>query len=403
MMKERARAGAFLGEECDDDRLSANDQGFRRSGNVTPGTPDNKEMQAYLAAIVDSSEDAIIGKDVNGSITSWNSSATRIFGYSRDEAIGRHISMIIPPDRLDEEARIIAQIRNGKRVSHFETVRRHKDGHLVDISVSVSPILDTEGKVIGASKVARDISEYKRVIAELKRSNEELEKFAHVAAHDLKSPLRGIDNLARWILEDNQDTLSPEATKMLTMLLGRVGRLERFLDDILAYARAGHVDETVADIDVGGIISEIAQSQIPPAFTLRIPGPLPRIHGLATPLRQVFGNLISNAVKHHDLGSGVIDILARRDGAFYEFIVHDDGPGIPEDAQERVFQMFQTLRPRDEVEGSGMGMAIVKKLVEWQGGRVWITSKTGERGTAVHFLWPAEASTTAINNRRNKS
>jgi PAS domain S-box-containing protein len=340
---------------------------------------------------VASSDDAIISKDLNGTITSWNAAAQRIFGYAPEEAVGRHIGLIIPPERMDEETHIISRIRKGERVEHFETIRRHKTGRPLDISVTISPIRAENGDIIGASKIARDIGEYKRMVADLKRSNEELEKFAHVAAHDLKSPLRGIDNLARWIIDDYQDKLPDEAQKMLGMLRARVGRLERFLDDILSYSRAGHTDEQVSETDVNAMVADLAQTHLPESFNLNVPAPLPRLVTFATPLRQVFANLVANAVKHHHKGGGQISITAMPSGSYYEFVVSDDGPGIPPDDQDRVFQMFQTLRPRDEVEGSGMGLALVKKLVEWQGGRVWIVSEPGKRGTEMHFLWPGEA------------
>jgi two-component system sensor kinase FixL len=344
---------------------------------------------AYLAAIVASSDDAIVGKTLDGIIQSWNGAAERMFGYTAGEAIGRHISLIIPPDRIEEEAQIIAHIKKGERVDHFETVRRAKDGRLIDIAVTVSPIRTADGRIIGASKTARDVTEHKRLTAELLRSNEELEKFAHVAAHDLKAPLRSIDNLAIWIIEDNKDKLNSESQEMLATLRGRVGRLERLLDDILNYSRAGTFVESVSKINLEEFVAEVVQTHVPPAFTVRVE-PLPTILSPATPLRQIFGNLLSNAVKHHDRGGGVIAISSRPCGSFYEFAVSDDGPGIPPEAHDRVFQMFQTLRPRDKVEGSGIGMALVKKLVERHKGKVWIKSEAGQRGTAVHFLWPAE-------------
>lgn len=346
--------------------------------------------QAYLAAIVESSDDAIISKDLNGTITSWNSGAERIFGFTSEEAIGRHIGLIIPTERMNEEGVIIARIKNGERVDHFETQRQAKDGHLIDLSITISPIRNASGEIIGASKTARDISLQKSMVAELERSNQELEKFAHIAAHDLKSPLRGIDNLASWIMEDNKDALPKEAQDMLTMLRTRVKRLEKFLDDILTYSRAGHAEDNIAEVNLNEMIAEIAQMQVPEGFSVRVPQPLPTLTCLATPFRQAFSNLISNAVKHHDRGQGVIEVRMNPSGPFYEFIVADDGPGIPPEDQERVFQMFQTLRPRDQVEGSGMGLAIVRKLVESQGGKAWVKSEKGQRGTEVHFLWPAK-------------
>lgn len=357
---------------------------------MTPAGENLSEAHAYLAAIVASSDDAIISKTLDGIITSWNGAAERIFGYTAKEAIGCHIGLIIPPERIEEETQIISRIRKGDRVDHFETVRRAKDGRHIDISVTVSAIRDQTGTIVGASKTARDVTEHKRLMNELLRSNAELEKFAHIAAHDLRSPLRSIDNLARWIAEDNKDKLDAETSKMLAMLRGRVTRLEKLLDDILTYSRAGNISETAVKVDVHELVAELVRMHVPSTFTVRI-ALLPQILSPVTPLQQIFGNLLSNAVKHHDRGGGAIEVAAEVRASFYEFVVRDDGPGIPPEDRERVYEMFQTLRPRDKVEGSGIGMAIVKKLVERYKGKVWIKSEPGQRGTAVHFLWPVVA------------
>jgi signal transduction histidine kinase len=223
---------------------------------------------------------------------------------------------------------------------------------------------------------------------ELERSNAELEQFAYVASHDLKAPLRAIDNLSKWIEEDLKDVLVGEARENMELIRGRVARLEALLDDLLAYSRAGRIGTEVAPVDTAAMVDEIVALLDPPeGFTVSVSGELPKFSTANGPLEQVLRNLIGNAIKHHDRTTGHANVSVEDRGDFYEFAVTDDGLGIPPELQDRAFRMFETLKPRDEVEGSGMGLAIVKKVVEWQGGRVWIESETGSRGATFRFIW----------------
>ena len=255
-----------------------------------------------------------------------------------------------------------------------------------------------DGTVLGVVTLLTDITERKLLelrlaqgARELRRSNEELEQFAYVASHDLKAPLRGIENLVGWIEEDLEGTLSGDTRTNMDLLKSRVRRLESLLDDLLAYSRAGRADGIVDAVDTRALVAELAVLVSPPeGFEVTGAPGLPTLQALRAPLTQVLQNLINNAVKHHDHpGTGHIRVDAvPATGGFVEFTVTDDGPGIPEQFRERVFGMFQTLRPRDQVEGSGMGLAIVRKLVERQGGTVWLAPGGGERGVAAHFTWP---------------
>lgn len=237
--------------------------------------------------------------------------------------------------------------------------------------------------------VARDITALKKVQKKLELANQELEKFSYIASHDLKAPLRGIDNLAQWIEEDLEATMTEETKSRMVLLRSRVKRLENMLRDILEYSRAGHIVETPQEIDLNellpGIIDGLALSE---SFTLSVPRDFPSIFSPLTPLEQIFSNLLTNSVKHHDQAAGKIDISWKQLGDYIEFAVKDDGPGIPEEHHERVFTMFQTLKSRDVTEGSGLGMSIIEKLVEQQGGAVRIESEKSERGTTVVFTWP---------------
>jgi signal transduction histidine kinase len=223
---------------------------------------------------------------------------------------------------------------------------------------------------------------------ELERSNHDLEQFAFVASHDLKAPARAIHSIAGWLEEDLGAAVSAESRNHLRLLRQRTERMERLLDDLLAYSRAGRVNADVRPVDVGDLLAQItALLAPPPGFVVRGVPPLPVFDTARTPLTQVLQNLVANAIKHHDRREALIEVRAREDGAFYELVVEDDGPGIPEQHHERIFGMFETLRPRDEVEGSGIGLALVRRLVEHYGGRVTVANRPG-RGSAFRFTWP---------------
>ncbi len=233
-----------------------------------------------------------------------------------------------------------------------------------------------------------------RSILELKRSNEELDNFAYGASHDLKAPLRGIRNLTAWISKDVQETASEDTIENLAMLHNRVNRLDLLLDSLLEYSRIGRTGGTPEDFDPAQMVHDIAQYIVPrPGFTVTC-GKMPLMHTHKAPLEQVLRNLIGNALKHHDRETGTVAVTARDLGDFVEFRVADDGPGVPPVFHERIFQMFQTLRSRDEIEGSGMGLAIVKKSVEAYGGAITIQSAPPSRGTAFTFTWEKTTATT---------
>lgn len=222
--------------------------------------------------------------------------------------------------------------------------------------------------------------------------NRELDQFAYVTSHDLKAPLRGIGNLAQWIEEDLGDLATGDIRQQLDLLRGRVQRMEALIDGILQFSRVGRVRENIESVDVGALLTETVDLLTPPStFTVDIGENMPTLVAERTRLQQVFQNLISNALKHHNRPDGRIEVRVREaeDSNSYEFTVHDDGPGIAPQYHERIFGIFQTLRPRDQVEGSGLGLALVKKIVEHHGGRIWLESAEGE-GATFHFTWSSQ-------------
>lgn len=223
---------------------------------------------------------------------------------------------------------------------------------------------------------------------ELERSNRELDHFAYVTSHDLKAPLRAIASLAQWIEEDLADDLTSEGKEQLEMLRGRVRRMEGLINGILEYSRIGRIDADVEEVDVGSLIREITDMiEVREGLRIEVQDGLPTLRTKRVRLQQVFANLITNAVKYHDKPTGVVRVGVNEVGNRYEFFVSDDGPGIAPRFQKKVFMIFQTLQARDQVESTGVGLALVKKIVEGEGGVVNLESEEGA-GTTFRFTWP---------------
>lgn len=225
-------------------------------------------------------------------------------------------------------------------------------------------------------------------LAKTSQINQELKNFTYIAAHDLKSPLKGIDQLATWITEDMGDNLTDDTVNNLRLMRSRIRRMERLLDDLLGYSRLGRADYHPEMVDTTQLVSDVFDmTAAGTQFKLQMTGTLPTFYAQKVPLELVFRNLIANAIKHHDLATGTICVSALTAGCWVEFSVQDDGPGIAPEHHSRVFGIFQTLKPRDAVEGSGIGLALVKKAVDAVGGTVGVESN-GQRGCVIQFTWP---------------
>ena len=503
--------------------------------------------QGKLAAIVESSDDAIISKTLDGIIQTWNHAAERIFGYSADEVVGHPISILIPPDRVHEETEILDRLKRGKRIEHFETERVAKDGRHVQISLAISPILDADGRVIGASKVARDITERKQMESKLRenderlraifnqtsvgiaqvdlsgrfvlvnqefcrmagrsaqellelrmqdithpddvaynqvlfdwlvkeggnfeiekryvlpdgsliwvhnsvaaitdprgkpeyvvaisqdisdrrcaemalqeikadleqrvqqrtrelqaanetlqqhtealiKSNVELERFAYVCSHDLREPLRMVSSFSDLLARRHKDKLEPEAREFLDFIMDGASRMDQLIRDVLSYSRLSSREKKAERVDCESVLlkasinlsSAIADSQAKVTHD-----PLPVVEGDTTQLTQLFQNLLGNALKFRR-GAPRIHISATRDGQHCRFSVKDNGIGIESQYRDRIFQIFQRLHTRSEYTGTGIGLAICKKIVENHGGRIWVESAPG-KGSTFYFTLP---------------
>ena len=360
------------------------------------------ELSARFDSFVAASVDGVVIIDEEGIISAVNPSAVDMFGYEQEELIGQNVSMLMPEPHRSAHGGYIRGYRHTGKKNYIGTIRdergRHKDGSIIPIALSISELPVGGGRIFAASirdmtAVELSNNEIRRYAQELERSNKELDQFAYVASHDLKAPLRVIEHTAEWIEEDLQDTLSDKQRKYLTMMRNRVRRMEKLLDDLLDYARVGRSgDDRHAEMISGEtMLADTLELLAPPAaFTVTASPQFAAVSVPRMPLQQVIYNLINNAIKHHDREAGAITVDVERIPEFLRFTVRDDGPGIPPEYQQKVFEMFTTLKPRDEVEGSGMGLALVRKTVAHHGGTIEISSG-GERGAAFTFTWPDTA------------
>lgn len=298
-------------------------------------------------------------------------------------------------------------LQHGVEVRNAEVDFVYDDGTLLNIYGYAKPLFNEQGNVRGGLAVFIDISERKRAekvlqelntfldlrvrerTAELERSNRDLDQFAYVASHDLKSPLRGIDHLASWISEDAADLLPATSKEHLAKLRKRIVRMEKLLDDLLAYSRAGRHRHPPEPVHTASLVQEVVEFlALPPGFTVHIAEAMPTLTTERTPLETVFRNLLGNAYKHHDHpAEGCAWVAATEQGDWIEFTVTDNGPGVAPEHHARIFQIFQTLKPRDQVEGSGIGLTVVQRLIESRGGQIQIQSQVGE-GATLRFTWP---------------
>ena len=357
------------------------------------------QASALLSAIVDSSEDAIIRKDLNGIIMSWNKGAELLFGYSAEEAVGRSILMLIPPERAEEEPKILDRMKRGERVEHFETIRVRKDGKQRNISLTISPIKDAGGRVVGASKIARDITERVRQDEELRaanaalnQANADLQQFAYSASHDLQEPLRMVAVFSELLQKRFGGQLGPTGNDYVVQTMEGARRMQTLLHDLRTYTEVSTAEpRTVDPVDAGQVLEKtllnldvaIRESGASISSTA-----LPPVRLAAVQLEQLFQNLIANAIRYRSAAPPRIHISATRQGEQWLFSVEDNGIGIEPQYQEQIFGIFKRLHSSSEYPGTGMGLAICQRVVERAGGRIWVESETG-RGSTFYFTVPA--------------
>ncbi|HTI08305.1 MAG TPA: PAS domain S-box protein [Puia sp.] len=350
-----------------------------------------------LASIVEHSSDAIISKDLRGIIKSWNAGACQVFGYTEEEAVGRSITMLIPPDRQEEEQMILNRIYRGEAVKHFETIRVKKDGTLLPISLTISPVKNSKGGIIGASKIARDISDkvqlqqqLQEYAEKLKESNAHKDEFISIASHELKTPLSSIKAYLQLM---ERELKEEQHQQYVNRMLHHVEKVTRLVSELLDISRiqSGKLEFNFSEFDFAEFLSEGIDSvrQTSQTHQILVEGPLPELTLYADRhrLEQVLINLISNAIKYSPDADKVI-VRAKKEAAQLLVSVQDFGIGIPDTEWKNVFSRFYRVAGLPaHIQGLGMGLYISNEIINGHRGKMWVESELG-KGSTFYFSLP---------------
>ncbi|HVB25806.1 MAG TPA: PAS domain-containing sensor histidine kinase [Ktedonobacteraceae bacterium] len=335
-----------------------------------------EETQYLLAAIVTSSDDTIVSKTLDGMITSWNVAAERLFGYPAAEAVGKHITLIIPPELYHEEEAIIRQLRNGQRIDHFETVRLRKDGSTVPVSLSISPVRDKEGKVIGAAKIARDITE--RLLVEQRK-----DEFIGMASHELKTPVTSLKGFTTILQRHLSKQGDDQGLAYLAKMDRQITKLTSLISELLDISRmqSGKLSFQDEAFDLFTLVEEIVETlqQTTQTHHLYLESTEPvQVVGDRERLGQVLINLITNAIKYSPQGDKIM-IQVGRDQTHAVVSVQDFGIGIAREHQQHIFERFYQVIGADgqTYPGLGIGLFISHEIISRHRGRIWVESSEG--------------------------
>ncbi len=357
------------------------------------------ESRSLIEAIVANTVDAVMVINAQGRVETFNHAAAKMFEHTSAEVIGWPWQKLLA-QTADEPTRRAGII--------WQTMAQRKSGEWFPVEASLNNIENDDDQII----IIRDITDRQQAAAKLeakaiesaelndslhrtnkslRQSNRELDQFAYITSHDLKAPLRAISSLSEWIEEDLDGSISHETRSHLNLLRRRVNRLQALLNSLLEYSRAGRKQAPITIVNLEQLLSEVIQALDPPeTFTINLASPLPTIATRRQPLQQVLGHLIDNAIRHHPTKTGIIAISVADQVDRYEFSVTDNGDGIDIQFQERIYTIFQTLKPRDQQENIGAGLAIIKKIVTAEGGIIRLESDAGN-GATFRFTWPKQA------------
>ena len=365
----------------------------------------SEEQVRSLAAIVESSDDAIIGTTTEGIITSWNCGAERIYGYPKEEVLGLPVTILVPPDNSDGPRRILDRIRRNERVEHFEATRRCKHGQRVVMSLAISPVKDGSGRVVGVSAIGRDITERKLAEAKIlelnealrtkaRCSEEDLESFSYSVSHDLRAPIRHIAGFLALLEDHIGGSLDETGRHYLSNVMESTRLMSALIDDLLTFSRTGKVEMCEANLCLEELVQQVRRE-----LTADIHGrkvvwtveALPEVAADPVLLRLVLVNLLGNAIKYsNNRSEAAIDIGCREVDDEWVIFVRDNGVGFDMRYMHKLFGVFQRLHSADEFEGTGIGLAIVRRIVARHGGRTWAEGVVGQ-GATFYFSLPKVA------------
>lgn len=348
-----------------------------------------------LAAIVESSDDAIISKSLDGIIQSWNAAAERLFGYTAEEAVGKHISIVIPPERIAEEDQIIAKLKTEKRIEHFETERVRNDGRRIIVSLTISPIKDAAGNVVGASKIVRDVTDriglmndLQRLAADLSAADQRKNEFLATLAHELRNPLAPMSNMLEVVKRAGND--SETLSRAHETFERQLNQMVRLVDDLLDVNRITHdrLELRPSEVELSSVIQQAVEVALPLVdaaeqnLIVELPDEPVYLNADRARLAQVFGNLLNNSCKYTK-PNGTIRLTAKRVDDTVVVSVKDNGAGIPPDKLGSIFDMFmQVDRTSEQSQGGlGIGLTLVKRLVEMHRGSIEARSEGEGRGS----------------------
>jgi len=329
-----------------------------------------------------------------------NEAFEQITGYPVPEVVGRNCRFLQRDDRDQPGLTVLrAALKRGEN-STIVLRNYRKDGSMFWNELFTSPILDAGGRLTHFVGIQTNITTRKtaeeqnrQLLLQLEAANQELKDFAYVISHDLRAPLRGVSSIAHWLITRYGSVFDKDGQELIDLLGGRVRRMEQMINGVLEYSRIGRDKATLSQVDLATVIPQIVLDIVPTdRMTVLIEGDLPTVNVEATRIRQVFQNLIDNAVKFMDKPQGEIQIGCLPDEALWCFYVRDNGCGIPAEHFDRIFQLFQTLQPKDQQESTGVGLALTKRIIEQYGGKIWVKS-TVSVGTTFFFTLPRGAQT----------